>query len=544
VLVPDGEAAEAGSLPAGHGAAVRELSRLVLVLLVLVLLAVAAVVAPAAAGGTWTPTDVSQAPAARANHTAIWTGTKMIVWGLYGRGLAGGAVYDPATDGWTPTSTTGAPGPRAGHTAVWTGSEMIVWGGWVISIPPPPDGSDGLVFNTAAPLDTGGVYDPATDTWTTTSTVGAPSPRVYHTGVWTGSKMIVWGGQDLFANLNTGGVYDPAADSWRPVSTVGAPAARSFHTAVWTGSKMIVWGGSGPGLLDSGGTYDPVTDTWTATRTSGAPAPRIDHTAVWTGSKMVVWGGVESIPTIFATGGVYDPATNTWSPTSTSGDLVSRRGHAAVWAGSRMLVWGGNDASGWPTDSGGVYDPAADTWRATPVVGAPTARADHTVVWTGSKAIVWGGYDTHLELYLNSGGIYADPGLLPAATDFHTLTPCRLVDTRDPGGPTGGAALGGRTTDTFTVTGGACGVPAAAVAISVNVTAVGPAAAGTLTVYPGNWVGAPVVSNVNFSAAQTRGNNAIVFLATDGTGTIKVKNGSAGAVHVVLDVNGYFLEPF
>jgi hypothetical protein len=52
------------------------------------------------------------------------------------------------------------------------------------------------------------------------------------------------------------------------------------------------------------------------------------------------------------------------------------------------------------------------------------------------------------------------------------------------------------------------------------------------------------VSNVNFSAAQTRGNNAIVFLATDGTGTIKVKNGSAGAVHVVLDVNGYFLEPF
>jgi N-acetylneuraminic acid mutarotase len=498
-------------------------------------------VAPAAADGTWTPTNVSQAPPARANHTAIWTGTKMIVWGLYGSGLAGGAAYDPATDGWTPTSTTGGPGPRAGHTAVWTGSKMIVWGGEVVSIPHPPDGPG---LNVAMPLATGGVYDPPTDAWTATSTVGAPSPRVYHTAVWTGSKMIVWGGQGLSTDLNTGGVYDPAADSWRPVSTVGAPAARSFHTAVWTGSRMIVWGGSGPGMLDTGGIYDPATDTWTATSRSGAPAPRIDHTVVWTGSKMVVWGGAESIHVIFATGGVYDPATNTWSPTSTSGDLVSRRGHAAVWAGSRMLVWGGNDASGWPTDTGGVYDPAADTWRATAVVGAPTARADHTVVWTGSKAIVWGGYDTHLRLYLDSGGIYADPGLLPAANDFHTVAPCRLVDTRDPAGPTGGAALGGNTTDTFNVTGGACGVPAAAVAISVNVTAVGPAAAGSLTVYPGDWVSAPVVSNVHFSAGQTRSNNTIVCLATDGTGAVKVRNGSVGAVHVVLDVNGYFLEPF
>jgi hypothetical protein len=31
-----------------------------------------------------------------------------------------------------------------------------------------------------------------------------------------------------------------------------------------------------------------------------------------------------------------------------------------------------------------------------------------------------------------------------------------------------------------------------------------------------------------------------VLLATNGTGTIKVKNGSAGTVHFVLDVNGYF----
>ena len=47
------------------------------------------------------------------------------------------------------------------------------------------------------------------------------------------------------------------------------------------------------------------------------------------------------------------------------------------------------------------------------------------------------------------------------------------------------------------------------------------------------------MSNINFTPGVTRANNAIVLLATNG-GTINVKNGSAGSVHFVLDVNGYF----
>ena len=37
--------------------------------------------------------------------------------------------YNPSTDSWTATSITNAPAGRSRHTAVWTGSEMIVWGG-------------------------------------------------------------------------------------------------------------------------------------------------------------------------------------------------------------------------------------------------------------------------------------------------------------------------------------------------------------------------------------------------------------------------------
>jgi hypothetical protein len=54
--------------------------------------------------------------------------------------------------------------------------------------------------------------------------------------------------------LNTGGQYDPA-DSWTATTTTNAPAGRLFHTAVWTGTKMIVWGGFASAFPTTGGQY-------------------------------------------------------------------------------------------------------------------------------------------------------------------------------------------------------------------------------------------------------------------------------------------------
>jgi len=154
-------------------------------------------------------------------------------------------------DSWTPTSS--APDARESHTAVWTGSEMIIWGG-----------SQGF----EQVLNTGGRYNPSMDSWTATSVTNAPDARADHTAVWTGSEMIVWGGFDGSLRLNTGARYDPSTDTWTATSTTNAPAAREFHTAVWTGSEMIVWGGGS--YLNTGGRYNPVTDNWTATSTTGA----------------------------------------------------------------------------------------------------------------------------------------------------------------------------------------------------------------------------------------------------------------------------------
>ncbi len=86
---------------------------------------------------------------------------------------------------------------------------------------------------------------------------------------------------------------------------------------------------------------------------------------------------------------------------------------------------------------------------------------------------------------------------------------------------------------------GVCDVPSTATAISVNVTSVGAATRGYLTLYRGDAAYPPATSTVNFSAGRTRGNSAMILLATNG-GTIGVKNASVGSVHLVVDVNGYF----
>jgi hypothetical protein len=94
--------------------------------------------------------------------------------------------------------------------------------------------------------------------------------------------MIVWGGRHgpFPPPLNTGGRYDPSTDSWTATTTTNAPTGRYAHTAVWTDTEMIIWGGLAPGLTGTGGRYNPETDRWTPTSTTNAPSARDSHTAV------------------------------------------------------------------------------------------------------------------------------------------------------------------------------------------------------------------------------------------------------------------------
>ena len=123
-------------------------------------------------------------------------------------------------------------------------------------------------------------------------------------------------------------------------------------------------------------------------------------------------------------------------------------------------------------------------------------------------------------------------------TDFYSLTPCRLLDTRLAAGPYGAPAVPAGSERVVVAT-GRCGIPAGAKAISLNVTAAAPSAPGNLRLFPGDGT-APNASTLNFVAGQTRANNAIVMLASSGSGTFVVRNSATASVDVVIDVNGYF----
>jgi hypothetical protein len=121
--------------------------------------------------------------------------------------------------------------------------------------------------------------------------------------------------------------------------------------------------------------------------------------------------------------------------------------------------------------------------------------------------------------------------------DYYTLTPCRLLDTRNAYGPYGGpAVLPGQRILKVT---GQCGIPAAAKALAVNVTVVNPSVSGNLRFFPGN--AAPTNSSaISFQTGLTRANNALAMLASSGSGTLGLYNSAGTPVHVVVDVFGYF----
>ena len=121
---------------------------------------------------------------------------------------------------------------------------------------------------------------------------------------------------------------------------------------------------------------------------------------------------------------------------------------------------------------------------------------------------------------------------------FHSLTPCRVIDTRfaNQGGPT---PIGGNASRAFTIK-GQCGVPAGAKAVAFNVTAVSPAQSGFMTIYPSG-ISQPTVSTLNWAGGEGAiANGAVIPVAAEAGNDLTVFVGSGGSSHVILDVSGYF----
>ncbi|HNH82727.1 MAG TPA: hypothetical protein PL157_10170 [Acidobacteriota bacterium] len=109
--------------------------------------------------------------------------------------------------------------------------------------------------------------------------------------------------------------FDPSAtdcDQWSPISNdrgpFWTPNGGGSETAVWTGSRMIIWGGGkdyyNPPYVSGGGEYNPVRDVWKPLPTENEPPGRSNHSAIWTGKEMIIWGKHKK-------GGQYRPCGST-----------------------------------------------------------------------------------------------------------------------------------------------------------------------------------------------------------------------------------------
>jgi hypothetical protein len=351
------------------------------------------------ASSTWT-TLTNGSPAPRYGHTAIWNGTDLIVWGGTASSMAlpgssidftfnDGARFNAATGVWTPLPSANAPSGRYGHSAVWTGTEMIIWGGQYV------DYSTGTGVTTT--LNTGARYNPLTNTWTPTSTAFGPAARTQHSAVWAGSpvsQMIVWGGNTdgtSLTQLSNGARYVPSTDSWTSLSTTNAPnmsmGTSSSSSAVWSGNEMIVFNSS----LMNGSRYYPISNSWQTMASTpmglsmGGPT---SLTGVWAGSVMAVFApGTSPSSGIFA---FYSPISDYWQlSAATGGPVGSLQNISTVWTGASLIVWGGTQMAPF-TYTGGNYSQSTDTWSSLTSSGAPAATFGASV-WSGSELLLWGG---------------------------------------------------------------------------------------------------------------------------------------------------------
>ena len=294
---------------------------------------------------TWKPVPTIGAPSPRLDHVMVWTGSEVLVWGgrdKMNNALANGARFNPVTMTWSPMATTGAPPPTQEPEGVWTGTEFLVWGD-----------------DTTA----GARYNPANDTWTPMSEASAPTPRDGYVMRWSGSEVIVWGGRacggGMCPYVNSGGRYKPTANTWTATSTVGAPEGTYLASGVWTGAELILFGGRTCGFVtgcevQGGGRYNPATDIWSPLNLNGAPTARHNHSGVWTGDRMLIWGGGG---TMFNTGALFDPAAGTWTPMTTVGAPPGRRLHTGLWTSYGFITWGGITTESGAANDGAVYCP-------------------------------------------------------------------------------------------------------------------------------------------------------------------------------------------
>jgi hypothetical protein len=162
-----------------------------------------------------------------------------------------------------------------------------------------------------------------------------------------------------------------------------------------------------------------------------------------------------------------------------------------------------------------------------------TVLANAAIVSAGTSGAVSIFAANTTDVIVDINGYFAPPGT--GGLNFYTVTPCRIVDTRNATGTFGGPIMNGGTTRTFPLSEGSCELPSTAAAYSLNMTVVPSGFLGYLTTWPTGG-SQPVVSTLNAYKGQVVANAALVPAGTGGAVNVYVTNDT----QVIIDTNGYF----
>ena len=332
----------------------------------------------------------------------------------------------------------------------------------------------------------------------------------------------------------------------------GAPAATMNVTAI----------GQAGGYLSIWPTGDQLNTVSNVNFPPGAPTPNLATSPLSASGQISVYNGSASSTdvvidvqgTMGTTGSIYTPESPFRACDTRSGNATACTGKTLS-AGATLNI----QVTG-VTNPGGTPVPSAATAAALSVTEATSSAGGYLTVWSGS-----GSAPTASDLNFLPGQITANLVVVPLSatgsiaitnatgrTDvvvdvegyyasgtgaaYTPLSPTRICDTRSGSGTQcTGSPPGRGGTLTVAVTGNA-GIPAGATAVTLNVTAISPTAAGYLTAWNGTG-SPPLSSNLNFAPGQVVA--TLVTVPISPSGTIGLFN-AIGTTNVAVDVEGYW----
>jgi hypothetical protein len=214
--------------------------------------------------------------------------------------------------------------------------------------------------------------------WAPIDWANATGPRIQAAVAFTGSEVIIVGGQRWWGNYpGTGKRYALGSGRW---SDMADPPSAHITGHCWADDRLLIWYGSG------GASYSPETDSWASISATGAPSPRVPDAAVWSGTELFIIRG-RSGTTQLNDAYAYNPQSDSWRQVSNS-----------MTSGTPPILWHNDALTEVSTTGVRRFDENAQKWS-DPSLITPALTTLISAVIIGDKVCIYGTQGISGELF-------------------------------------------------------------------------------------------------------------------------------------------------